>query len=59
MKKKQKGYLVATFEGFPGVRIPLLTDQECKERGIEPGRFGRLRSRKRGASWLRCLVRWQ
>lgn len=25
--------------GFPGVRIPLLSDEECRARGIEPGRF--------------------
>lgn len=37
--KKQKGYLVAEFPNFPGVRIPLLSNEECKERGIEPGKF--------------------
>jgi hypothetical protein len=26
-------------QGFPGVRIPLLTDEECRARGIEPGRL--------------------
>lgn len=36
---KDKSYLVATFDGFPGVRIPLLSAEECAERGIEPGRF--------------------
>lgn len=38
-RKGQPGYLVATFEKFPGVRIPLLTDEQCRERGIEPGRL--------------------
>jgi len=35
-KATSKGFLVAEFEKFPGVRIPLLSDDECKERGIEP-----------------------
>jgi hypothetical protein len=30
---------VAEFEKSPGVRIPLLSDEECKERGIEPQRL--------------------
>ena len=30
-----KSYLVATFENFPGVRIPLLSDAECRARGID------------------------
>ena len=30
-----KPYLVATFEKFPGVRIPLLSDAECRARGID------------------------
>jgi hypothetical protein len=34
-----RGYLVAEPSGFPGVRIPLLTDEECRARGIEPGRL--------------------
>jgi hypothetical protein len=36
---KPSGYLVATFEKFPGVAIPLLSDEECKARGIEPQRL--------------------
>jgi hypothetical protein len=39
MGKKSRGYLVATFEKFPGVRIPLLSDEECRARGIEKGRL--------------------
>jgi hypothetical protein len=35
----KKGYLVAEPSGFPGVRIPLLSDEECRARGIEPGRL--------------------
>jgi len=34
-----KGYLVAEPSGFPGLRIPLLSDEECRARGIEPVRF--------------------
>jgi hypothetical protein len=30
-----KDFLVAEMPGFPGVRIPLLSDEECKARGIE------------------------
>lgn len=30
-----KEILVAELSGFPGVRIPLLSDEECKARGIE------------------------
>jgi len=37
--KADKGYLVAEPSGFPGVRIPLLSDEECRARGIKPGRF--------------------
>jgi hypothetical protein len=37
--KADQGYLVAEFPGFSGVRIPLLSDEECRERGIEPGRL--------------------
>jgi len=32
---RNKPYLVATFENFPGVRIPLLSDAECRARGID------------------------
>jgi hypothetical protein len=38
-KHKQEGYLVAEPAGFPGLRIPLLSDEECRARGIEPVRF--------------------
>jgi len=31
---KDKSYLVATFANFPGVEIPLLSDDECQARGI-------------------------
>lgn len=34
-----KGFLVAELSGFPGVRIPLLSDEECKARGIEKPRL--------------------
>jgi hypothetical protein len=34
---KDAPYLVATFSNFPGVEIPLLSDKECRERGIESG----------------------
>jgi hypothetical protein len=30
---------VAKPSGFPGVEIPLLSDDECYARGIKPGRF--------------------
>ena len=33
--RKNKSYLVATFENFPGVRIPLLSDAECRALGID------------------------
>ena len=33
--RKDPSYLVATFENFPGVRIPLLSDAECRARGID------------------------
>ena len=39
MRKKSSGYLIATFERFPGVRIPLLSDEDCKARGIEKGKL--------------------
>ena len=46
MKKSQKRqdakpscYLVATFEKFPEVAIPLLSDEECKARGLKPGKL--------------------
>ena len=35
-RKRQAGYLVASFEKFPGLKVPLLSDEECKARGIEP-----------------------
>jgi hypothetical protein len=38
-KNINKGYLIAKPAGFPGVEIPLLSDEECRTRGIEPGRF--------------------
>ena len=38
-KNAGKGYLVAEPRGFPGLRIPLLSDEECCARGIEPVRF--------------------
>lgn len=38
-KKADRGYLVAHPSGFPGVSIPLLSDEECAARGIKPGRF--------------------
>jgi hypothetical protein len=37
--KADQGYLVAKFPGFGGVEIPLLSEEECRVRGIEPGRF--------------------
>jgi len=46
MKKPQKkphanpsGYLVVTFENFPGVAMPLLSEEECKARGVKPGKL--------------------
>jgi hypothetical protein len=38
-KTADQGYLVAEPSGFPGVKIPLLSDEECRARGIEPGRL--------------------
>src|SRR5579872_1959886 len=38
-RKAQSGYLIAEPSGFPGVRIPLLSDEECRARGVEPGRL--------------------
>lgn len=38
-RKSTSGYLVATFENFPGVEIPLLSEGECRARGIEPGKL--------------------
>ena len=38
-KKRSSGYLVATFENFPRVKIPLLSESECRARGIEPGKL--------------------
>jgi hypothetical protein len=37
MGKKSSDYLIATVEKFPGVQIPLLSDEECKARGIDRG----------------------
>jgi hypothetical protein len=37
--KAEQGYLVAKFPGFGGAEIPLLSDEECRARGIEPGRL--------------------
>ena len=31
--------MTATFESFPGVQMPLLSNEECARRGIEPGKF--------------------
>ena len=36
---RDKGFLVAYPEKFPGVAISLSSDEECRLRGIEPGRF--------------------
>ena len=33
--RKDNSYLVATFANFPGVEIPLLSDEECQARGID------------------------
>ena len=33
------GYLIAKPAGFPGVAIPLLSDDECRARGIDHGGF--------------------
>jgi hypothetical protein len=38
-RKADNGYLIAEPAGFPGARIPLLSDEECRARGIEPGRL--------------------
>ena len=38
-KSPGKEYLIAEPSGLPGVRIPLLSEEECKARGIEPARF--------------------
>jgi hypothetical protein len=37
--KADHGYLVAKFPDFGGVEIPLLSEDECRARGIEPGRL--------------------
>lgn len=34
-----KPYLVAKTAGFPGLEIPLLSDEECRARGIEPAKW--------------------
>jgi hypothetical protein len=39
MPTQDRGYLIAEFPAFGGARIPLLTDEECRARGIEPGRL--------------------
>lgn len=39
MAKRDRGYLIAEFPAFGGARIPLLTEEECRARGIEAGRF--------------------
>jgi hypothetical protein len=38
-RNADQGYLVAEPSGFPGVKIPLLSDEERRKRGIEPGRL--------------------
>ncbi len=38
-KDAGNGYLVAEPSGSPGLRIPLLSDEECRAVGIEPVRF--------------------
>lgn len=37
-----KPYLVATFENFPGVEVPLLSDDECRARGLRKPTFSPL-----------------
>jgi hypothetical protein len=37
--KADQGYLVAKFPDFGGVEIPLISEEECRARGIEPGRL--------------------
>jgi hypothetical protein len=37
--KADHGHLVAKFPGFGGVEIPLLSEEECRARGITPGRL--------------------
>ena len=39
MKKKSSGVVFFTFANFPGVKIPLLSDEECKARGVEKSGF--------------------
>jgi hypothetical protein len=34
-----KPYLIAKPAGFPGLEIPLLSDEECKARGIAPAKW--------------------
>lgn len=38
-QRRPLGYLVATFEKFPGVEVPLLSDDECREHGVQPGKL--------------------
>ena len=40
--RKDPSYLVATFEKFPGVEIPLLSDDQCRARGISIPTFSPL-----------------
>jgi hypothetical protein len=37
--KADQEYLVAKFPDSEGVEIALLSEEECRARGIEPGRF--------------------
>jgi hypothetical protein len=37
--KRDGRFLIAYPSGFPGVAIPLVSDEECRLRGIEPGKF--------------------
>jgi hypothetical protein len=37
--RADKGYLVAKPAGFPGLVIPLLSEEECRARGIEPAKW--------------------
>ena len=38
VREKPRGYLVARPAKFPGLEIPLLSDEECRARGIKPAR---------------------
>jgi hypothetical protein len=37
--KQDRGNLIAEFPAFGGARIPLLSDEECRARGMPPGRL--------------------